>query len=138
MVSDKGYDEYYDITVEVVYSFKVLLLEDLANNIYPKYDTIIIKPQHLPIFSSWIEKKNYSNYNKGSIPYDFTLLYSASRDGKTTTTFHAKCDNKRATIVVVKIEDIFHLVGILVMHTSLLKIALYSHLQIKTTSKVQK
>ncbi len=62
-----------------VYPFKVLLPEDLANDILafhtapskklnidmqpprnPKYDTLIIRPQYFAIFSGWIEKKNDS------------------------------------------------------------------------------
>ncbi|CAI2186816.1 15856_t:CDS:2, partial [Funneliformis geosporum] len=52
-------------------------------------------------FSSWIDKKKYNNKKK---PYDFKLLYRASRDGNTAAAFHQKCDNKGANIVVVKIK----------------------------------
>ena len=62
---------------------------------------MLIKSQHFAIFSSWIEKKNDSHYNVKSIPYNFNLLYRASRDGNTTAAFHKKCDNKGATIVVI-------------------------------------
>src|SRR5207249_2097842 len=72
-----------------IYPFKVLLPEDLTNDIltfhmspnkelnidkqHPrnqKYDTVIIKPQHFAIFSSWIEKKTNSYYNLRNIPYN--------------------------------------------------------------------
>src|SRR5688572_14716308 len=77
----------------------------------PKFDSIIVESQHFAIFSSWIEKKNNSHYNIRNIPYNFNLLYRASRDGNTVATFHAKCDNKGATIVVIKIQDSDQLVG---------------------------
>ncbi|RIA81923.1 hypothetical protein C1645_881329 [Glomus cerebriforme] len=113
-----------------VYSFKVLLPEDLINNLLefhlkkqniemqpprkPKfiYDSVIINNnKHFAIFSSWIEKKNESYYNVRNIPYNFNLLYRASRDSNTTEAFHNKCDNKGATIVIVKISNSEQIVG---------------------------
>ncbi|POG76190.1 hypothetical protein GLOIN_2v1557573, partial [Rhizophagus irregularis DAOM 181602=DAOM 197198] len=44
-------------------------------------------------------------------PYKFNLLYRANRDGNTPEGFHAKCDNKGATIIVVKIQNSEHMVG---------------------------
>src|SRR5207244_7921932 len=76
-----------------------------------KCDSVLMKPQHFAVFASWIEKKNDSHYNKRSIPYSFNLLYRASRDGNTPAAFHAKCDNKGATIVVVKIKNSEKIVG---------------------------
>jgi hypothetical protein len=75
------------------------------------YDSILIKPQHFAIFSGWIEKKNDSHYNARNIPYNFNLLYRASRDGNTAAAFHAKCDNKGATIVIAKITNSEQIVG---------------------------
>jgi hypothetical protein len=113
-----------------VYPFKVLLPKDLINNIFafhmvpneklsiniespriPKYDSIIINSKHFAIFSSWIEKKDGSYYNERNIPFKFNLLYRASRDGKMPTIFHAKCDNKGATMVIVKIPNAEHILG---------------------------
>ncbi|RGB38441.1 hypothetical protein C1646_692237 [Rhizophagus diaphanus] len=56
------------------------------------YDSVIIGAQIFAIFSSWIEKKD-AYYNENNIPYNFNLLYRASRDGNTPAAFHAKCDN---------------------------------------------
>ncbi|CAB4424717.1 unnamed protein product [Rhizophagus irregularis] len=116
-----------------VYPYKVLLPEDLINNILafhteqnkefnnyvqpsrsPKYDTNLIKPHYFAIFSSWIEKKDgshYNYYNSRDIPYYFYLIYRASRDGNTAEAFHEKCDSKGATIVVVKIKDSEQIIG---------------------------
>jgi hypothetical protein len=127
---------FYDMSSEdfllKVYPFKVLLPEDLIDNVLtfhmapskklnikiessrrPKsvYDSVIIKPQNFAIFSGWIERKNESYYTETNIPYTFNLLYRASRDGNTPAAFHAKCDNKGATIVVVKIQNSEQIIG---------------------------
>ncbi|GET65592.1 BTB/POZ protein [Rhizophagus irregularis DAOM 181602=DAOM 197198] len=49
-----------------------------------------------------------ANFN---IPYNFNLLYRASRDGNTTSDFYTKCDNKGATIVIAKITNSNQIVG---------------------------
>ncbi|CAB4392729.1 unnamed protein product [Rhizophagus irregularis] len=41
---------------------------------YPLNSTLI-KSNHLPLFASWIDKKDTSHYNRKNIPYDFKLLY---------------------------------------------------------------
>ncbi|GBB93271.1 hypothetical protein RclHR1_02140024 [Rhizophagus clarus] len=109
-----------------LYPFKVILTDDLAENILEfhmvpnkklnnviqpprrsKYDTHIVKSEHFSIFSSWIDKKNdfyYKYYNQKDLPYHFNLIYRASRDGNKTKVFHKKCDNKGATIVIVKVK----------------------------------
>ncbi len=110
-----------------VYPFKVLLSEDVIefhmtqNNKRPNddidiqpqyiYDSIIIKPRHFAIFSSWIEKKNDSYYKGRNIPYGFNLLYRASRDGYTAAAFHSKCDDKGATIVIAKVKNSGQIIG---------------------------
>ncbi len=109
-----------------VYPFKELLPNDLINNILahhmapnnrkniniqpyrkPRYDSTLIKSQHFAIFDNWIVKKEYSRY----ITYDFNLLYRTNKDGNTAAAFHAKCDNKGATIVVAKIQNSEQVVG---------------------------
>src|SRR5205085_230550 len=77
----------------------------------PVYDSVIIEAQHFAVFSGWIEKKSDSHYNVRKIPYNFNLLYRASRDGNTSAAFHAKCDNKGATIVIAKIANSEQIVG---------------------------
>jgi hypothetical protein len=115
-----------------VYPFKILIPEDMIDNVFafhmapskksnlniqpprkPKQicDSVIVGSQHFAIFSSWIEKRNNSYYNERNIPYNFNLLFSANRDGNTPAAFHAKCDNKGATITVVKIQNLEHILG---------------------------
>ncbi|POG80900.1 hypothetical protein GLOIN_2v1511534, partial [Rhizophagus irregularis DAOM 181602=DAOM 197198] len=74
------------------------------------YDSILIKKHHFAVFASWIDKKNNLHYYV-NIPYNFNLLYRASRDGNTPAAFHAKCDNKGPTIVIVKISNSKKIVG---------------------------
>jgi hypothetical protein len=113
-----------------VYPFKVLLSNNLINELLefymvpnkkpnhiiypprsPKFDTLIIKSQHFAIFSSWIEKKDASYYNLRNIPYYFKLIYRASINGASSEIFHEKCDNKGATIIVAKIKNSNHIFG---------------------------
>ncbi|GBC17620.1 BTB/POZ domain-containing protein [Rhizophagus irregularis DAOM 181602=DAOM 197198] len=77
----------------------------------PKYDSIIINSKHFAHFSSWIKKKDNFFYNESNNPYDFKLLFRASRDGKTPADFHAKCDNKGTTIVILKIPNLEQILG---------------------------
>ncbi|GES81027.1 BTB/POZ domain-containing protein [Rhizophagus clarus] len=73
--------------------------------------SIMINRAHFALFANWISRKKeigeYGNY----IPYKFNLLYRSSRNGNTAAAFHAKCDNKGATIVVVKIKNSEQIVG---------------------------
>ena len=57
------------------------------------------------LISSWIDRKNDLHCDSKIIPYNFNLLYRASRDGIDTNEFHNKCDYKGATIVIVKVAN---------------------------------
>ncbi|EXX69564.1 hypothetical protein RirG_094910 [Rhizophagus irregularis DAOM 197198w] len=76
-----------------------------------KINSTLIESKHIPLFSSWIGRKESSYYDRKSCPYDFKLLYRSSRDGIDTKTFHNNCDNKGATIWVAKIKDSTQLIG---------------------------
>ncbi|POG64530.1 hypothetical protein GLOIN_2v1881269 [Rhizophagus irregularis DAOM 181602=DAOM 197198] len=98
-----------DDFLDKIYPLKELLPKDLADELKSLFC----------FFASWIDKKENLHYNNvRNIPYNFNLLYRASRDSNTPAEFHAKCDNKGATIVVVKIKiseqmaDIIHFIGI--------------------------
>src|SRR5581483_9098191 len=110
-----------------VYKYKDILPQDLIHDLLefhivpnmkpktnvepPRKQNLLAKPEHVAIFSSWIDKKDSSYYNIKNIPYEFNLLYRASRDGNTAAAFHEKCDNKGPTIVVVKIQNSEQIVG---------------------------
>ncbi|GES86394.1 hypothetical protein GLOIN_2v1876134 [Rhizophagus clarus] len=77
----------------------------------PKLDSTLIQPAHIPLFASWIDRKDSSHYNNYNIPYDFKLLYHSERDGFNAASFHKNCDNKGATIWVAKIQGSAQLIG---------------------------
>jgi hypothetical protein len=117
-----------------VYNYKDILPQDLINdllefhvvpNMKPKtnvppprkrilnlnLDSNIIQLNHIPLFASWIDRKESSYYNNKNIPYDFKLLYNSDRDGFNAESFHKNCDNKGATIWVAKIRGSTQLIG---------------------------
>ncbi|GBC52840.2 hypothetical protein GLOIN_2v1481798 [Rhizophagus irregularis DAOM 181602=DAOM 197198] len=67
-------------------------------------DSSLIESNRVPLFASWIDRKD-SSYNKNDIPYEFKLLYRSDRDGFNSKSFHINCDNKGATIWIAKIKD---------------------------------
>ncbi|RGB38446.1 hypothetical protein C1646_534417 [Rhizophagus diaphanus] len=74
-------------------------------------DSFIINQNHIILLTNWIDKKEENSKYIKAIPYDFNLLYRASRDGYTATAFHEKCDNKGATIIIAKIKDSEQIIG---------------------------
>ena len=92
----------------------------------------LIGSDYNPLFSSWIDKKESSQYNKRNTPYNFKLLYRSSRDEFSANNFHRNCDNKGATIWVAKIQGsaqligiIIHLIGMVIQDGKLLQIVFY-------------
>ncbi|POG80912.1 hypothetical protein GLOIN_2v1471154 [Rhizophagus irregularis DAOM 181602=DAOM 197198] len=80
-----------------------------SNYLKCNIDSIIINQNHIVLFINWIDRNKEKYVN--NIPYEFKLLYRASRDGNTAAAFHDKCDNKGATIVIVKIKNSEQIVG---------------------------
>ncbi|POG61946.1 hypothetical protein GLOIN_2v1700094 [Rhizophagus irregularis DAOM 181602=DAOM 197198] len=112
-----------------VYIYKEILPKDLIHNLLEFYIVPNIKPKtntapsrklklnptliqsnHIPLFASWIDRKD-SSYNKNEIPYEFKLLYHSNRVGFSAESFHQNCDNKGATIWVAKIQGPTQLIG---------------------------
>ncbi|GBB93255.1 hypothetical protein RclHR1_02140008 [Rhizophagus clarus] len=77
------------------------------------FDSVIIEQSkdHLVIFANWIDKRMENNKYTKNIPYKFNLLYRVSRDGNTRKAFHGKCDNKGATIVILKVSGSEQIIG---------------------------
>ncbi|CAB4440478.1 unnamed protein product [Rhizophagus irregularis] len=115
-----------------VYCYKDVLPQDLIHNLLEfhivpniktktnlppsrrlnlKLDSTLIESKHIPLFASWIDRKDSLHYNIKNIPYDFKLLYRSSRDGIDTKTFHENCDYKGATIWVAKIKNSTQIIG---------------------------
>src|SRR5581483_1834938 len=80
-------------------------------NLKFQLDSTLIQSNHIPIFASWIDKKESSHYNIKNIPYDFKLLYRSSQNGVDAKSFHRNCDNKGATIVVAKVKNSEQIIG---------------------------
>ncbi|GES81088.1 BTB/POZ domain-containing protein [Rhizophagus clarus] len=123
---------FHDITSRVYYN-KVMPYEDLlpkklrleimkfyltsnleliellpSRSFFGTIDSVIISAKHLVIFSGWIDKKEAV---LKEVPYEFNLIFRASRDGNTAANFHDKCDGKGANIVVTKIKGTNQIVG---------------------------
>src|ERR1044071_9185590 len=87
-----------------VYHYKEILPQDLIHDLLEFYivpnmkpksdiapsrrpnlkfelDSTLIESNHIPLFASWIDRKDSSYYNKKRNPYNFKLLYRTSRDG---------------------------------------------------------
>jgi len=71
----------------------------------PKY-SVLINQKHITLFVNWINKRENNNfrYIEGK-PYQLNLILRGSRDGFDPKSFHKKCDNKGATIVIAKITN---------------------------------
>ncbi|GBC06618.1 hypothetical protein RclHR1_06980002 [Rhizophagus clarus] len=69
----------------------------------------IINKKHITLFANWIDRKE--NMYTTNISYEFNLIFRGSRDGLDPASFHNKCDNKGATIVVIKIENSNQIIG---------------------------
>jgi hypothetical protein len=80
-------------------------------NLKSKIDSTLVESIHIPLFTSWIDKKDFSYYNHRKIPYDFNLLYRSDRDGFNAASFHKNCDNKGATFWIAKIQGSTQLIG---------------------------
>ncbi|POG76264.1 hypothetical protein GLOIN_2v1474808 [Rhizophagus irregularis DAOM 181602=DAOM 197198] len=112
-----------------VYPFKEIMPKDLVNNIILfhmtqnkklnvderpprrskcKLDSVIINQNYISIFANWIYRKEKIS---GYVPYNFQLLFRASRNGDTAEAFHKECDNKGATLVIIKINNSDQIVG---------------------------
>ncbi|CAB4441811.1 unnamed protein product [Rhizophagus irregularis] len=91
--------------------FKTNLPPSRKPNLKYHLDSTLIESKHIPVFASWVDRKDPSHYNMKNIPYDFKLLYRSNRDGIDTKTFHKNCDNKEATIWVAKIKDSTQIIG---------------------------
>ncbi|CAG8634367.1 7272_t:CDS:2 [Cetraspora pellucida] len=72
--------------------------------------SVLINEEIARMFVKWITKTT-DNKSLKKVHYSFNLLFRSSRDGFSSYTFHQRCDNKGATIVVGYISDSNQLVG---------------------------
>ena len=87
-------------------------LNEQTLNLLPKgfIDSTLVNRKHITLFTNQIDKRD-EDTKYINVPYKFNLLYRAGRDGNTNAAFHEKCDNKKATITVVKIKGSEQIVG---------------------------
>ena len=91
-------------------SDKHTLTHPMSSQFIHKHDSVIIEFHNFTaLFASWIDKKR--DYSSRIIPYNFNLLYRASRDGDTIAKFHEKTDNKGANIIIAKIRGTNQIIG---------------------------
>jgi hypothetical protein len=70
-----------------------------------KVNSVLINETHLALLAGWIEKKDKV---LKIIPYEFKLIFRASRDGNKTAVFHEKCNR---IIIIAKIKGTNQIVG---------------------------
>ncbi|RIA94057.1 hypothetical protein C1645_803730 [Glomus cerebriforme] len=86
-------------------------------NVYtPRYSnrnvkSYIIIQKHVALFASWIDRKEGNSMYTNATPYEFNRIFSSSLNEFSSTSFHNKCDDKGANIVVIKIQNSNQLVG---------------------------
>jgi hypothetical protein len=92
-------------------SIKTNVMLSRKSNLNFKLDSTLIESNHVPLFASWIDKKDPSHFNKKNVPYEFKLLYRSNRDGFSNRDFHKNCNGKGDTIWVAKIKNSRQLIG---------------------------
>jgi hypothetical protein len=74
-------------------------------------DSDLISSDQAEIISLWIENENLNESKGLEWEFKFNLLYSTRRYGYSVKKFHDYCDNKGATIVLVKTEISGEIIG---------------------------
>ncbi|GES98277.1 hypothetical protein GLOIN_2v1780055 [Rhizophagus clarus] len=74
-------------------------------------DSLLININECVLISCWIDNRPFNYYSFSTFPYDFHLLFRASRDGFNNSTFHELCDMKGPTLTVIRVEGTNELIG---------------------------
>lgn len=85
---------------------KEVLAEAEFYQIHGIVDQLMVKPfEESTIITSLEQRNTLAGWlpRKDSVSGDLVLLYRATRDGWAAGNFHSSCDNKGATIVVIKV-----------------------------------
>ncbi|GBC10232.1 hypothetical protein RclHR1_09460005 [Rhizophagus clarus] len=77
---------------------------------YP-LDSRIINAQDATTIAGWIDKKKEIPYRLRNMPFEFKLIYRASREGFGIKKFHECCDNKGPTVVIIKVRNSGEIIG---------------------------
>ena len=68
-----------------------------------------MQENEIDLVINWLKNNNNDNIKFENI--SFELLYRASKDGDSSSTFHKLCDGKGPTIIFIKNEDDFRFGG---------------------------
>ncbi|GBB88392.1 hypothetical protein RclHR1_14970005 [Rhizophagus clarus] len=78
-------------------------------------DTTIVNLNIISIISRWVDKvdlnSKFSYLRELYLPYKFELLLRGSRDGFGPQKFHELCNNKRNTIIFIKVKKTGEILG---------------------------
>ncbi|GBC02603.1 hypothetical protein RclHR1_04700005 [Rhizophagus clarus] len=98
---------------------RMLIKNDCPNNqlsisripLVDPIDSVIIKWKHAALISKWINRQEHTKRLCRKESYNFRLLLRGTRDGFTSQKFHELCDNKGATIVLMRVANTNQIIG---------------------------
>ncbi|RHZ54321.1 hypothetical protein Glove_428g72 [Diversispora epigaea] len=70
----------------------------------------IISDEHAAEISSWIDR-NTTNYSSTNYPYEFQLIFQASRDGFNVQTIWNMCHGHAGTVIIIKVANTDEILG---------------------------
>ncbi|KAG9288019.1 hypothetical protein G9A89_017614 [Geosiphon pyriformis] len=74
-------------------------------------DSKLLQSHNIKQLNHWIQGKNKNTPFESKLGNDFKLLLRGSRDGFTPADFHRLCDDKGATISVIKVKGTGQIIG---------------------------
>ncbi|KAG9288023.1 hypothetical protein G9A89_017618 [Geosiphon pyriformis] len=74
-------------------------------------DSNLLRSHNIKQLDHWIQGKNKNTPFESKLGNDFKLLLRGSRDGFTPADFHRLCDDKGATISVIKVKGTGQIIG---------------------------
>ncbi|KAG9300208.1 hypothetical protein G9A89_002654 [Geosiphon pyriformis] len=74
-------------------------------------DSKLLRLHNVEQLDHWIQGKDENTPYQNQLEYDFDLLLRGSRDGFSPADFHRLCDNKGATVSVIKVKGTGQLIG---------------------------
>ncbi|KAG9305339.1 hypothetical protein G9A89_007834 [Geosiphon pyriformis] len=86
---------------------KSVNIRPLRSNI----DLKLLQSHNIKQLDNWIQGKDENIRSEYQVRNDFKLLLRGSRDGFTPANFHQLCDNKGATVSVIKVKGTGQLIG---------------------------
>ncbi|KAG9306432.1 hypothetical protein G9A89_003542 [Geosiphon pyriformis] len=71
----------------------------------------LLRINHVRQLDHWIQRRAKNTPFESQLGYDFNLLLRGSQDGLTPADFHQLCDNKGATVTIIKVKGTGQLIG---------------------------